>query len=80
MILILILISGCISQTKANQVSIKSGDFHIITYTLIASGEGDYSSSITVIHDDSRNVTCYTNWEMTHGGISCIPDKQIEDR
>lgn len=43
-----------------------------------SSGPG-LGSSITIWHDDDRNVTCWIYDAIHRGGISCLPDSQLEN-
>lgn len=37
------------------------------------------NTRLVIIHDNKRNVTCYLYNRMTYGGgISCIPDSEIQ--
>lgn len=36
--------------------------------------------SVTVYHDDKRNVTCWIYVGYNKGGISCIPDNQLVNK
>ena len=50
---------------------------HLDTFYLYREIIGN--SRIIIIHDDKRNVTCYLYNRMTYGGgISCIPDSEIQ--
>lgn len=36
-----------------------------------------YTSSLVVLHDDKRHVTCWVAVRSSSAGISCIPDAQV---
>ena len=35
---------------------------------------------VSVWHDDQRNVTCWLFWAYRKGGISCLPDSQLQQK
>ena len=35
-------------------------------------------SGVTVFHDDARGATCWLYEQGVRGGISCIPDSQLQ--
>lgn len=47
---------------------------------LLASGASadPLPSGVTVLHDDARGVTCWLHEQGVRGGISCIPDSQLQ--
>ncbi|MDZ5602551.1 hypothetical protein SJI00_07175 [Pseudomonas sp. RP23018S] len=48
---------------------------------LLATGVSAHAAlpnEVSVIHDDERNVTCWLFWSFNRGGISCIPDSQLQ--
>lgn len=67
-ILLLVLIAGCVEQTKAD-----SGRFTKITSEYV---DGHY---IKVVHDNVNNVTLYVIFD-NHAGhaISAIPDHMLK--
>jgi len=70
-IIIAILLIGVVAGCVDNAPEEKHSDF-----TIIDDGNNN-TQNIKVVHDDKRNMTCYTNWEMTHGGISCHKDSDL---
>ncbi len=74
-LIILILISGCISTSSTKKPVVDNYRDVLLyksfneTYT--------YNQPIEVIHDDQRNVTCWIKGVNNGGGISCIPDSQL---
>jgi len=36
--------------------------------------------SVRVIHDDARGVTCWHYVGVNQGGISCLPDSQLQQK
>lgn len=61
----LTLLAGCV-QRGPEQPSIQNA--------LGSAGE----STVDVIHDDKRGVTCWVSDGFYSGGISCLPDSQIK--
>ncbi|MNM37729.1 hypothetical protein D3C81_484720 [compost metagenome] len=47
---------------------------------LLATGAsaGQLPSGVTVFHDDARGATCWLYELGVRGGISCIPDSQLQ--
>ncbi len=47
---------------------------------LLATGAsaGQIPSGVTVFHDDARGATCWLYEQGVRGGISCIPDSQLQ--
>jgi hypothetical protein len=47
---------------------------------LLATGAANAAlpQEVTVWHDDERSVTCWVFWGFQRGGISCIPDSQLQ--
>ena len=47
---------------------------------LLATGASaeQLTSTVEVIHDDKRSVTCWVYSSFYQGGISCIPDSQLQ--
>ncbi|MEK2607834.1 hypothetical protein WLF18_01750 [Pseudomonas shirazensis] len=43
-----------------------------------ASANAALPNGVTVWHDDERSVTCWVLWSSNRGGISCIPDSQLQ--
>ena len=37
-------------------------------------------AEVSVWHDDQRNVTCWLFWAHQKGGISCLPDSQLQQK
>lgn len=47
---------------------------------LLATGASaeQLTTTVDVIHDDKRSVTCWVYSSFYQGGISCIPDSQLQ--
>lgn len=47
---------------------------------LLATGVGadQLPGGVTVFHDDARGATCWLYEQSVRGGISCIPDSQLQ--
>ena len=43
-------------------------------------GQRDLPPGVRVFHDDSRSVTCWLYQGGNQGGLSCIPDSQLDPR
>jgi hypothetical protein len=44
-----------------------------------ANDTGYFEYGVNVWHDDERNVTCWIFVGLERGGISCIPDWQLQE-
>lgn len=79
-ILAFVFLSGCDrSQQVANPMP--TSGIKVQSYDNVVFDQG-----VTVIHDDSRSVTCWIyrtkegGYSVTGGGISCLPDKAIDHK
>ena len=63
----IVIIAGCVSNAPARPEQ-------TITWTRTSDPFDNKFNSISVVHDDKVNVTC---WVLTGSGISCIPDSQL---
>ena len=65
----IILLSGCVDSAPAKTPS---------TFTVLKTENNvGIWDTIQVIHDNQYNMTCWTNDGFYSGGISCIPDSQL---
>lgn len=77
-IVVSILVAGCIQPPHYNTTEEKVYKYKEYNeyMTLIS---GDEYSTVIVVHDDERNVTCWIYKDGYAGGISCIPDSQLNN-
>jgi len=62
--------------TKTVKASVPNGMPIIDTYEPF--GDEYMGSTVYVLHDDKRSVTCWTRSKSYDGTMSCIPDYQLK--